>query len=258
VNVLGINHFTWINQATYQGHDLLALLKHHLEQTGTLRTFTQEEVESWNDWFYSADQVKFALFQRFGILPAAGDRHLVEFLPGFIRSPETLFKWGVIRTPVSYRIERWTTSPQKTRDLINGVEPLVLESSGEEIVNILKALLGLGDLITNINMENIRQISNMPLHVVVETNAHFSRDSVRPLTAGALPAGIAPLINQHSANQELIINAALNQDTDLAFQAFFNDPSNHLPLDESWELFTKMLQVSAPYQNHSQKLVLAG
>lgn len=247
VNVLGINHFTWIDRAAYQGHNLLDLLKHHLEQPGTLRAFTQEEVESWNDWFYSADQVKFALFRRFGILAAAGDRHLVEFLPGFIRSPETLFKWGVIRTPISYRIERWAASPQKTRDLIDGVAPLVLESSGEESVSMIKALLGLGDLITNVNMENIGQISNMPLHAVVETNAHFSRDCVRPSTAGALPAGIAPLINQHSTNQELIIEAALTQDTDLAFQAFFNDPSNPLPLDESHELFNKMLQVNKEY-----------
>jgi alpha-galactosidase len=92
VNVLGINHFTWVDRATYQGYDLFELLRHHLEQPGTLRTYTQAEVESWNDWFYSADQVKFALFQRFGILAAAGDRHLVEFLPGFIRSPETLFE----------------------------------------------------------------------------------------------------------------------------------------------------------------------
>src|SRR5512134_3000981 len=84
VNVLGINHFTWIDRANYQGYDLLDLLKHHLDQPGVLRTFTQAEVESWNDWFHSADQVKFALFQHFGILAAAGDRHLVEFLPGFI------------------------------------------------------------------------------------------------------------------------------------------------------------------------------
>jgi len=247
VNVLGINHFTWIDQATYQGHDLLELLKHHLEQPGTLHTYTQAEVESFNDWFHSTDQVKFTLFQRFGILAAAGDRHLVEFLPGFIRSPETLFKWGVIRTPVSYRIERWATAPQKTRDLINGVTPLVLESSGEEGVGMIKALLGLGDLMTNVNMENIGQISNMPLHAVVETNAYFSRDSVRPLTAGALPAGIAPLINQHSANQELIIEAALAGNTDLAFQAFFNDPSNHLPIDTAWELFNKMLQITMSF-----------
>jgi alpha-galactosidase len=247
VNVLGINHFTWVDKATYQGHDLLELLKHHLEQPGTLRTYTQEEVEGFNNWFHSTDQVKFNLFKRFDILAAAGDRHLVEFLTGFIHSPETLFKWGVIRTPVSYRIERWMTAPQKARDLMNGVTPLMLESSGEEGVGMMKALLGLGDLVTNVNMENVGQISNMPLHAVVETNAQFSCDNVRPLTAGALPAGIVPLINQHSANQELIIEATLTENTDLAFQAFFNDPSNHLPLDDAWELFNKMLQVNKEY-----------
>ena len=245
--MLGINHFTWVDKATYQGHDLLELLKHHIEQPGTLRAYTQAEVESFNDWFHSTDQVKFNLFKRFGILAAAGDRHLVEFLPGFIRSPETLFKWGVIRTPVSYRIGRWTSAPQKTRDLLNGTTPLDLKSSGEEGVGMIKALLGLGDIVTNVNLENVGQISNLPLHAVVETNAQFSRDSVRPLTAGALPAGIAPLINQHSANQELIIESALTENTDLAFQAFFNDPSNHLPLDDSWELFNKMLQLSVSF-----------
>jgi galacturan 1,4-alpha-galacturonidase len=248
VNVLGINHFTWIDQANYQGHDLLDLLKRHLEQPGILRPYTQAEVESWQDWFHSAEQVKFTLFQRFGILAAAGDRHLVEFLPGFIRSPETLFKWGVIRTPVSWRIERWTTAPQKTRALINGVTPFVLERSGEEEINMIKALLGLGDLVTNVNMENVGQISNAPPHTVVETNAHFNRGSIRPLSAGALPAGIAPLINQHIANQELIIEAALTGKIDLAFQAFFNDPTNHLPIDTSWEFFNRMLQVNQKYQ----------
>ena len=258
VNVLGINHFTWIDQAMVQGHDLLEVLKHHLAQPGTLRTYTQAEVEAFNDWFHSTDQVKFNLFQRFGVLAAAGDRHLVEFLPGFIRSPETLFKWGVIRTPVSYRIERWTTAPQKTRDLMNGLTPLVLESSGEEGVGMIKALLGFGDLVTHVNMENMGQIPNMPMHAVVETNAHFSRGSVRPLTAGELPAGIASLVNQHSANQELIIEAALTGDTDLAFQAFFHDPSNHLPLDDSWELFNKMLNAGAASRDWSGSLATAG
>ena len=244
VNVLGINHFTWIDRATYQGHDLLELLKHHLDQPGTLRAYTQAEVEAFNDWFHSTDQVKFHLFKHFGVLAAAGDRHLVEFLPGFIHSPETLFKWGVIRTPVSYRIERWAAAPQKTRDLISGVSPLVLESSGEEGVGMMRALLGLGDLVTNVNMENRGQISNMPLRAVVETNAYLCRDHVNPLRAGALPAGIAPLINQHSANQELIIEAALTENLDIAFQAFFNDPANTLPIDTAWELFNKLLQVN--------------
>lgn len=247
VNVLGINHFTWIDQATWQDHDLLELLRQHLEQPGTLRTYTQAEVESWNDWFHSTDQLKFTLFQRFGILAAAGDRHLVEFLPGFIHSPETLFKWGIIRTPVAWRIERWRTAPQKTHDLMDGITPLALESSGEEGVSMIKALLGLGDLVTNVNTENVGQISNVPLHAVVETNAHFSRLNVRPVSAGTLPAGIAPLINQHIANQELIIEAALTENMSLAFQAFFNDPTNHLPIDTAWECFNQMLQINQDY-----------
>ncbi|MGB8980275.1 MAG: alpha-glucosidase/alpha-galactosidase [Anaerolineales bacterium] len=247
VNVLGINHFTWVDRAAYQGHDLLDLLRDHISQPGVLRTYTREEVESRNDWFYSADQVKFALFQRYGILAAAGDRHLVEFLPGFIHSPEILFKWGIIRTPVSWRIERWANAPHKTRDLMEGRSPFRLASSGEEGVGMIKALVGLGDITTNVNLENRGQISNLPLHAVVETNALFSRGDVRPLAAGALPAGLAPLIARHVANQEMIIQAALSDDNDLAFQAFYNDPANQLPIDTAWELFGRMLDRNREY-----------
>lgn len=247
VNVLGINHFTWVDSATYLGHNLFDILKNHLEKPGILRQYVQAEVESWDDWFHSAEQVKFTLFQRFGILAAAGDRHLVEFLPGFIRSPETLFRWGVIRTPVSWRIARWTTAPQKTRDLINGVTPFALERSGEEGTNMIRALLGLGDLVTNVNVENIGQISNAPLHAVVETNARFSRSNIQPIAAGAMPAGIAPLINRHIANQELIIEAALTHNKELAFQAVYNDPTNILPIDTAWDFFNQMLALNEKY-----------
>ena len=100
---------------------------------------------------------------------------------------------------------------------------------------------------TNVNMENDGQISNLPARAVVETNAHFSHNHVRPLKAGALPAGLAPLVNLHCANQELIIEAALAGDRDLAFQAFQNDPTNPLPIDLAWEFFNRMLRVSREY-----------
>ncbi len=247
VNVLGINHFTWVDQATCQGEDLLACLSKHISKPGMLRSYTQKEVEGWNDWFHSTDLVKFTLFQRFGILAAAGDRHLVEFLPGFVNSPELLFKWGIIRTPVSYRITRWQTAPQKTHDLMSGATPFIPEQSGEEGVSMIKALLGLGDLVTNVNLENTGQISNLPLQSIVETNALFSNGSVKPIVAGALPPCIAALINQHITNQELVIDAVLSDDYDLAFQALFNDPTNSLPLDESWKLFNDILELNQEF-----------
>jgi alpha-galactosidase len=247
VNVLGINHFTWIDRACYQGVDLLELVRRHMAQPGVIRPYTREEVESWGTWFHSAEQVKFALFQRFGLLAAAGDRHLVEFLPGFTRSPEELFRWGIIRTPVSWRMGRWQNAPQKTRDLMAGREPLALQPSGEEGVAQIRALLGQGDIVTNVNVENQGQIANLPMHAVVETNARFSRGEVRPVVAGALPSGLQSLIARHVSNQEMIVEAALTRNKDLAFQAVVNDPTNRLPIDEAWEMFNKMLAASREF-----------
>ncbi len=254
-NVLGINHFTWIDQAHWKGQDLLKLLDEHLREPGVIRTYTRQEVESFNDWFFSTDQVKYALFQHFGILAAAGDRHLVEFLPGFIQSPEILFQWGIIRTPVSWRIERWRSAPQLTRDLIEGRTPLDLSASGEEGIAQIMALVGLGDLVTNINYENQGQVTNLPPKAVVETNAHISRDRVHPLTAGALPEGLAPLVAQHSTNQELIIEAALSQNKELAFQAVYLDPASHLTIDGAWKMYNQMLEASRSCLPGWEKLI---
>jgi alpha-galactosidase len=247
VNVLGVNHFTFVDRAAYRGEDLLALLPGHIERTDGLRVRTREEVEAGGDWFQDLCRVKWTLFTRWAILPAAGDRHLVEFLPGYTRSPEELFRWGVIRTPVSWRIARWAEAPGLAARTMAGELPFPFDASGEEGVAQMKALLGLGDLVTNVNVENRGQVQGLPLGAVVETNARFSRDRVEPVVAGRLPPGPAELVARHAANQEAIVEAALSRDPDLAFSAFYNDPANRLPVDESWRLFKEMLSFSAPW-----------
>jgi methylmalonyl-CoA mutase cobalamin-binding domain/chain len=96
-----------------------------------------------------------------------------------------------------------------------GKEPLSLKATGEAGVAQIKALLGLGDLITNVNVENQGQVANLPLHAVVETQASFSRDEVRPITAGALPPGVHSMVVRHVSNQEMIVEAALQEDVDV-------------------------------------------
>jgi galacturan 1,4-alpha-galacturonidase len=240
VNVSGINHFTWIDRATYAGHDLLAMLREHIRQPGVLRPYTQAEVEAQHNWFFDPQQVKFELFRRYGSLAAAGDRHLVEFMPGFTRSPEELFRWGIIRTPMSYRTGRWQQGPQIAKDYLEGRRRWDVRPSGEEMVRQLRALLGFEDLVTNVNTANVGQVVNLPLGAVVETNARFSRDLVQPLAAGALAPGVHALVARHVANQEMIVQAALARDAELAFQAFFNDPTTNLPIDRAWALFREI------------------
>ena len=240
VNVLGINHFTWIDRATWQGVDLLSMLREYIQKPGVLRPYTQEEVEAKNNWFHDGKQIKFTLFQRYGILAAAGDRHLAEFVPGFTHSPQELFRWGIIRTPVSWRIETWKQGTQMVEDYLAGRKKFDLGVSGEEAIRQIKALVGLGDFITNVNMENSGQCPDLPMHAVLETNALFSHNWVHPLVAGSLPAGVHSLMARHVANQEMIVEAALTRDKDLAFQAVFNDPTTNLPIDRAWEMFNEI------------------
>lgn len=247
VNVLGTNHFTWFTKAFWNGRDLLDLVKHHTEQPGVMRDYSREEVEGWNDWFKSVHQIKYRLFQHFGVLPAAGDRHLVEFLPAFIQSPQVLFQYGIIRTPVSYRISRWKAAPQKTRDILSGKTTLEIKSSGEQGVRQIKALVGLGELMTNVNYKNLGQVSNLPMDVVVETNAQFQKDEVHPITAGPVPPSLLPLLSRHCTNQELVVESALTSDRDLAFQAIYLDPTNSLTIDRSWSMFNELLIASKEY-----------
>jgi len=240
VNVNGINHFTWIDQADYQGHDLLAIANEHIRKPGVQRVFTRQEVEARESWFFDNRQIKYTLFERYGILAAAGDRHLSEFVPGFTHSPEMLFRWGVIRTPVSYRKGVWEQSDRFARDMMDGKIEVDLHTSGEEAVRQIKALVGLGDFVTNVNFPNLGQAANLPAGAVVETNAHFSRNRVQPVTAGELPPGVQALIFRHISDQEMIIQAALERDKELAFQAVFNDPTTNLPIDRAWEMFEEI------------------
>ena len=103
-----------------------------------------------------------------------------------------------------------------------------------------KALLGLGDLTTNVNKKNIGQVSNLPPDVVVETNARFSRERVDPIAAGALPPGVETLVSTHAKNQEMIIEAALARDEELAFQAIFNDLCTTVAIDQAWIMFQEI------------------
>ncbi|MBN1402068.1 MAG: alpha-glucosidase/alpha-galactosidase, partial [Anaerolineae bacterium] len=161
VNVTGTNHFTWIDRAAWQGHDLLALLRQHIAREGVLRDYTREEVLSWGSYFACAHQVKYRLFQRYGLLPCAGDRHLAEFAPGFLGDEATVYRYGFSLTPISYRYARWAEAPEATRALMAGEQPYTLQPSGEEGVQQMCALLGLGDLMTNVNLPNAGQIDNL-------------------------------------------------------------------------------------------------
>ena len=246
INVLGINHFTWVDKASCFGQDLMPIYKKYVEK---YPEGVNPEGGHWiNGAWATMELVKWDLFKRYGILAAAGDRHLAEFCPGkwYLSSPQRVEEMKFGLTSVKYRKEDQVWRIQHQKDLANG-EKFEFYETGEESVRQMKAILGLGDFVTNVNMPNVGQMDNIPLGVVVETNAHFCSDDVRPLYAGKLPAAVNALVGRVALNMETIVEAAISGDYELAFQAFVNDQNVDLSLKDARALFNEMLYNTRKY-----------
>ena len=148
---------------------------------------------------------------------------------------------------MSWRKEELKERLARSERLYSGTEALKIDPTGEEGVRQMRALLGLGDFVTNVNIPNIGQIPNLPFGAVVETNAHFCADTVQPVLAGPLPASIYPLVTRICGIQEMISEAAAQRDMGLAFQAFALDPNMPLGLDDAKALFAVMRKNTAAY-----------
>lgn len=246
--VTGINHFTWLTRATYKGMDLMPLYAKYAEKYAD--GYDKGGDKNWmNSNFNCAQKVKFDLFRRYGSIAAAGDRHLVEFLPPWYNdSPETVAKWKFNLTTVDWRIGDLAKRMQRSDDLISGKEELSLSGSGEEGHLLLKAVLGLGDLVSNVNVPNRGQIPNLPLGAVVETNALFGYDRIEPVHAGDIPANILPLVARQIYNQENTLRAAMTCDRKLGFTTFMNDPQMaKVSMEDGQKLFDDMLENQRKY-----------
>lgn len=242
INVLGINHFTWIDKALYNGGSLMDLYSEFVDKYYD-QGYNYPPEEDPDSVYASGQRVKMDLFRRYGIIAAAGDRHLAEFCPPwYLRNPETINEWQLRLTPVSFRIAELGERLQRAKRLVNGEEKIELKPSSEEGVLQMKALLGLKDMMTNINIPNKGQISGLPINSVVETNAYISRNSVTPLMAGKLPDNVNSLVLRQVENQETILAAALGSDRELAFRAFANDPLMTLSTNDARRLFDEMLR----------------
>ncbi|MEG0216016.1 MAG: alpha-glucosidase/alpha-galactosidase, partial [Hungatella sp.] len=219
INVLGINHFTWFDQASYKGIDLFPVYDQYIDKH--CESGYEESDRNWaNSSFNCAHRVKFDLFKRFGLIAAAGDRHLAEFMPGseYLKDPATVEGWKFGLTTVDWRKADLQKRLEKSHRLAALEEEIELKPSGEEGIALIKAICGLDRIVSNVNIPNTNlQIPNLPAEAVVETNAVFSRDSIKPLIAGNIPAPVLELITPHVENHETVLKAALNCDKELVY-----------------------------------------
>lgn len=243
VNPLGVNHFTWLTEAKYRDVDLFPVYRAYCEKHPDGRGGEGPADSNWmNNAFACDEKVKMDLFLRFGQIAAAGDRHLAEFCEGkwYLESPERVREMHFGLTPVSWRKEDLAKRLERSARLVSGEEEVRISGTGEEGVNQIRALLGLTELVTNVNIPNRGQIPNLPLGAVVETNAVFRAGSLTPVLAGEIPQSIYPLVARICGEQEILSEAIARRDVEGIFRAFANDPLVTCGLEDARRLFQEM------------------
>lgn len=249
VNPVSVNHFTWLTSARWQNVDLFPLYAKFCEKYKDGYSKEKVDINWMNNYFISEEKVKMDLFRRFGWIAAAGDRHLAEFCPGkwYLESRERVAEMHFGLTPVSWRKKELQERLEKSRKLLSGELPVEIKKTGEEGIRQMRAILGLGDLVTNVNLPNRGQIPNLPIGAVVETNAVFRAGTVTPVMAGEIPAEILPLVGRVCAEQEALNKALGNRDTNAIFQQFAGDPLVTCGYEDAKKLFMEMCENTKEY-----------
>lgn len=251
INVMGINHFTWLDRAQCLGTDLFPLYERFIREyydTGLVK-----EEGFWQKEHIKGGQcVKMDLFRRFGLIAAAGDRHLAEFMPGteYLKDPKTVKDWQFGLTTVASRKQVQKERMEKGEKLAAGEAQVELLPSKEEGVDIIKALCGLGRFISNVNIPNESLvIPNLPKEAVVEVNAVLDRDRIYPVMAGPLPESVRELVLPHAKNHSLIVRAALETDFEAALEALMRDPNTGSKITDGQgrEMLKEMIRDTKAY-----------
>ena len=254
IDACGVNHFTWITEANYDGRDMLAVLPEFIEkfyEKGYCEHLGVEPDDFREDPFRYGNKVKMDLFRRFGVLAAAGDRHLVEFMDRswYLKNKADAESWLYHLTTVGYRKQDRINKINQSQRIADGEEEIKVVKSDEEVVELMKALLGLiPPIVSNANTLNVGQMAGMPAGSVVETNCVFSRNSVKPIVAKPLPGDVNALVLRNAQNIENAYNGIKNRDFRQIFEAFVNQPlCSGLALSDARELFVRMVKATDNY-----------
>ena len=247
----GINHFTWITEARYQDIDIMALLPEFLSKYFESGYYEKGDHEAWKtDPFSYGNRVKMDLYRRYGALAAAGDRHLVEFMNNkwYLENPDMVYDWHYKLTTVDFRETNQARQIAESIAMADGSMEVPLAPSGEELVELLQAILGLKTVVSNVNMPNFGQMPGLPMGSIVETNCVFTNGLVKPITAKPLPAGALALVQRNCANIDLTCEGIRERDPDKLFAAFMNQPlCSNLTIDQGRELFAAMCENTKEY-----------
>ncbi|MEW6751242.1 MAG: hypothetical protein AB1505_09730 [Candidatus Latescibacterota bacterium] len=218
----GIDHCSFFTQLQVRGQDVGArLLEMGVDEWLALPPEPAREHAVFGP-LYSC-RCGLLLWRRLGALPAIGDRHLVEFFPGFLQGQASVERYGLVRTTIADREAGRARAQQQLDDWLAGRQELPGGGGSDDVGGWMAALSGGPAVEDNLNAPNVGQVPQLPLGAVVETRGVLDGAGFHPLVS-PMPAALEAVVRPHVLREEMLVEAALRSDLDLAVAALATDP----------------------------------
>ncbi len=247
----GVNHFTWMTEARYKDIDLLSLLPRFMNKYYADGYYEYGDRFAFRkDCFAYGNKVKMNLFARYGALAAAGDRHLVEFVNPhwYLKDPECVKRWKYNLTTVDFRVAQMEERIEESILLAEGKKEFELMPSGEEATDLMKAILGHKQVISNVNLPNTGQCPQLPMGSIIETNCIFTNNQVKPVVSKPLPLAVLHMVYKAANNIDTLYEGIKQRDFEKIFACFMNQAlCSTLTLEEGRSLFKEMIKNTRTY-----------
>ena len=228
VTVAGLNHLAWVLDMRHEGQDLYPAFREL--QRGLLASPPPPPADG--DPYAGFQEVSARLMEIYGYYPSPGDRHVAEFFPFFLQQSGDRLAYGtqagldMTNRILASRDDRWDRIAAQAEGRADLDRALFDEArEGERVVSIMEAIVtGHPLLELAVNVRNDGLIANVPREAVVEVPGLIDGRGVHGVSVGALPEGIANILGARARQQELMVDAALTGDRQLALQALLADP----------------------------------
>jgi alpha-galactosidase len=229
-SVTGINHFPVLTSLEVDGADGFDVLRELVDEVGGLDSLAphpgRPEAETFSKLDFAQRHLfKLTLLDRWGTFPAAGDRHIAEFVP-FALTPES--DWGAAYniglSPISRREAHQAQYVADVDGWLAGTKDLQTWPSGELPSPMIEAMLTGDPFEAPVNIPNAGQGVGLPADAVLESICVIDGDGIRGRDRSVLPPPYDEIVRRHVATQELTVEAAVRGDRRLAGEAFALDP----------------------------------
>jgi alpha-galactosidase len=229
-SVTGVNHFPVLTSLEVDGVDGFDVLRGLVDEVGGLASLAPYPGRPEADTFSKLDFAerhlfKLTLLDRWGTFPAAGDRHIAEFV-SFALTPES--KWGaaynIELSPIARREQHQAEYIADVDAWLAGTKDLQTWQSGELPSPMIQAMLSGEPFEAPVNIPNTGQAVGLPAEAVIESICVIDDKGISGRDRTALPTPYDEIVRRHVATQELTVEAALRGDRTLAGEAFALDP----------------------------------